>query len=401
MGRLDGKVALITGASSGLGKGTAHLFAKEGAKIAICARRVEKLKQTAEECIEAGAEVHWLPADVTKKDNLKNLVTSTMEKFGRIDILMNNAVSTTQYVSIMDNTQEMWDNVMKTAVEATWNLMRLCQPIMKKQKFGRIINLSSDAAFKGPELFGAYAVAKAGVRAMTMVAAREWSPEITVNSIGLTKSYKDGTPQESIDETNSDGGFCVICHPNLRQEACPVNVIGPLVKELTGYVGLEILNGCISQARITNNIPDAGSAMATDLWDELLSSGRKLWGFGFDDYHAPYEFARVWTVFLSRSEKIEDIKAAAQAGSLYVSTGLVLKSLELKDDTISVCANFPSSEEDTIKYEFFGSQGRLLHSVNTKKAEYVIPKDEKYVRVEAAAGDGSRAWVQPILRKGS
>lgn len=184
MGKLDGKVAIVTGTSSGLGRGVAIAFAKEGAKLAICARRVEKLQQTAETCRQAGAEVLALPCDVTVMADLERLVNTTMEKYGRIDILVNNAVSATQYVSIMDHTQDMWDSVMKSGLEASWNLMRLCQPIMKKQKYGRIINVSSAAGYQGMALYGAYAIAKAGIRAMTMVAAREWGPEITVNSFG-------------------------------------------------------------------------------------------------------------------------------------------------------------------------------------------------------------------------
>lgn len=196
MKRLAGRVAIITGASSGVGKETAIAFAGEGANLAICARRVEKLEQTAAACKTSGAEVLALPCDVTSYTDLEKLVKATVERFGRIDILVNNAVSATQYVSIMDHTQEMWDSVMKSGLEATWNLMRLCYPQMQKQKYGKIINLGSTAGITGVAMFGAYAAAKEGIRALSRVAAREWGAEnITVNVIApaCTSELSDTT----------------------------------------------------------------------------------------------------------------------------------------------------------------------------------------------------------------
>ncbi|MFT4105958.1 MAG: SDR family oxidoreductase [Lacrimispora sp.] len=183
MGRLDGKVAIITGAGTGLGRGTAILFAKEGATVVLCGRRLEKLQQTVDVCKANGAEALAVKCDLQKMEDMENLISVTMETYGKIDILVNNANAAEQYIPIMDHTQEMWDTVMKTSLEGTWHMMRLCQPIMMKQKFGRIINVSSAAGSQGLKFYGAYAAAKAGIRALTMVAAREWGPEITVNSI--------------------------------------------------------------------------------------------------------------------------------------------------------------------------------------------------------------------------
>ncbi|MFT4105577.1 MAG: SDR family oxidoreductase [Lacrimispora sp.] len=205
MGKLEGRVAIITGTSSGLGRATAIAFAREGAKLAICARRKEKLQKTAEDCEKEGAEVLSLQCDVTNYDDLKNLVDATMEKFGRIDILVNNAVSATQVISIMDHTDEMWDSVMNSGLKASWDLMRLCQPIMMEQKYGKIINISSATAFQGSALFGAYVAAKAAIMGLTMVAAREWGPYINVNCLSplaVTEQSDRGfakMPQEAVE----------------------------------------------------------------------------------------------------------------------------------------------------------------------------------------------------------
>lgn len=184
MTKLKNKVALVTGASGGLGKATAKTFAREGANVAICARSLDKLQQVAEECKEHGVEALAVKCDVMNRDDLNALVDETVKKFGKIDILVNNAISTTQGVSIMDHTDEILSNTVKSGFEAVWHMMRLCYPILKKNGGGRIINISSGAALMGSKLFGVYAGVKAGVHGITMVAAREWGPDkITVNSL--------------------------------------------------------------------------------------------------------------------------------------------------------------------------------------------------------------------------
>lgn len=199
MGKLDGKVAIITGASSGIGEGTSIAFAKEGANLVIVGRNKERLNNTADKCKAAGAEVLPVICDVTKEDQLANLVQQAIEKLGRIDILVNNAVSATQVVSIMDHTDEMYDMVMESGMHASWRLMRLVYPHMKAQGKGSIINISSAAGWMGMALYGAYAMAKSGIHALTMVAAKEWAPDsIRVNSISpmaMSALFEKQTPE--------------------------------------------------------------------------------------------------------------------------------------------------------------------------------------------------------------
>ena len=183
MKRLENKVAIITGASGGLGKGTAIAYAKAGADVVICARRLEKLQEVAKVCEEQGVKALPVKCDVMVRENLENLVAQTVQTFGRLDILVNNAISCKQGISIMDHTDEIWNNTVVSGFEAVWHLMRLSYPHLKENG-GRIINISSGAGLIGAPKFGVYAGVKAGVHGITMVAAREWGPnKITCNSI--------------------------------------------------------------------------------------------------------------------------------------------------------------------------------------------------------------------------
>ena len=112
MKKLENKVAMITGASGGLGRATAIAYAKAGADLVICARRPEKLAEVTELCEEHGIKTLAVQCDVMILEDLENLVERAIEKFGRIDILVNNAISTKQGVAIMDHTDEIWNNTV-------------------------------------------------------------------------------------------------------------------------------------------------------------------------------------------------------------------------------------------------------------------------------------------------
>ncbi|MDR1184663.1 MAG: SDR family oxidoreductase [Coriobacteriales bacterium] len=184
---LTGKIALVTGASSGLGAQFAKTLAGQGANLAIVARRVEKLEATKKEIEdEFGVEVLALPCDVLDVEQIKKTVATIKDHFGRIDILVNNA-GTARSVAAEEQSDEDWKAVIDTNLNAVYYVAREVGKIMKAQKYGKIINLGSihsTVAMRGSGLSG-YCASKGGVLMLTKELANEWARDgITVNAIG-------------------------------------------------------------------------------------------------------------------------------------------------------------------------------------------------------------------------
>jgi len=183
MGRLDGKVIVITGASSGIGKQTTIRVAEEGAKVAICDIQEEKLMETKRLCQKKGAEVLALRCDVMRHDDLKAFVDEIAKRFGVIDCLVNNAHTIATPRSFFDYDEEILNTEMQSGFYATWRMMKLCFPYMK-DKGGSIINFGSGAGVIGMAGYAAYAAAKEAIRALSRVLANEWGQyNIRVNVI--------------------------------------------------------------------------------------------------------------------------------------------------------------------------------------------------------------------------
>ena len=145
MGKLDGKVAVITGCASGLGKQHALRFAHEGANLAICDVQEAKLAETKRLCEERGAEVVALRCDVGRYDELVGFVEQTVDRFGTIDVLLNNAHKITDLRVFLDFSVEDLDTEMHTSLYASWHMMKLCFPHLKDKPGAgaSIINTSS------------------------------------------------------------------------------------------------------------------------------------------------------------------------------------------------------------------------------------------------------------------
>ncbi|WP_409273806.1 3-hydroxybutyrate dehydrogenase [Neobacillus sp. SCS-31] len=183
MKQLEGKVAFITGSASGIGLEIAKTFAKEGAKVVISDLNREKSDQVAETLRGEGYEALSAPCDVTNEEAYKNAIGLAAEKYGKIDILINNAGL--QYVSpIEEFPTEKFELLVKVMLTAPFIGIKNVFPMMKKQGFGRIINMASINGVIGFAGKAAYNSAKHGVIGLTKVAALEGAAEgITVNAL--------------------------------------------------------------------------------------------------------------------------------------------------------------------------------------------------------------------------
>jgi len=182
MKRFEKKVVVITGASAGLGKASAIAFAKEGANLALCARREPNLLEVAKQCEEYGADVLTCLCDVTNMDQVNNFADKIEEHFGKVDVLVNNAVTEDAMIPFEKSTYANLDKVVQSGLYATWTMMQRCYPMMKENG-GSIINLETRAA-QGLSGFASYGAGKAAVMSLTMTAAIEWGKDnIRVNNL--------------------------------------------------------------------------------------------------------------------------------------------------------------------------------------------------------------------------
>lgn len=183
---LTGQVAIVTGASSGIGRASSIALARQGAKVTLAARRVEKLEEVKKEIEKKGGEALIVEVDVLKKDEIEDMVKKTVEKWGRVDILLNNAG-----IAIMrpflDLTKEDWDRTLEINLRGQFLCAQAVVREMKKQRSGRIINIASVASGQmGIGMAGAahYCASKGGVAALTEALAVELGPfNINVNCI--------------------------------------------------------------------------------------------------------------------------------------------------------------------------------------------------------------------------
>nr|WP_145156624.1 SDR family oxidoreductase [Paenibacillus terrae] len=179
--KLQGKVGIITGSASGIGKGMALAMAKEGAHIVIVDVNEEKGKDTLAE-INQYTEGMLFIKDISKKESAHEIVADVVKRFGKLDILVNNAHVSRQ-APFMETTQELFDLSFGTGFYPTVHFMQAAYPELKKTK-GKVINFASGAGIDGQVTQTSYAAAKEAIRGVSRVAANEWGPEgINVNLI--------------------------------------------------------------------------------------------------------------------------------------------------------------------------------------------------------------------------
>ncbi len=181
--RLENKVALITGAGSGIGKETALLFAKEGARLVLTGRTAEKLEKVCKEIHENGGKAIFIIGNVSKREDMDDVVNMAMNEFGKIDILINNA-GINKDALITKMTKEQWNGVINVDLTGTFNCIQAVADIMINQGNGVIINASSISGIYGNIGQVNYASAKAGLIGLTRTLAKELGKKgIRVNAV--------------------------------------------------------------------------------------------------------------------------------------------------------------------------------------------------------------------------
>lgn len=177
---INGKVALVTGATSGLGRGYAEMLAEQGATVILMGRRKERLLETQDVIQNLGGKCSILPCDVADEHD----VISKIKSVTRIDILVNNAGITEKSTDITEQTKEQWDTVIATNLTGVYNVSREVCRLMKSQNYGKVVNISSILAVMGAGNQSSYCASKGGVIALTRAMAVELAKyNITVNAI--------------------------------------------------------------------------------------------------------------------------------------------------------------------------------------------------------------------------
>ena len=195
--RLEGKVAFLTAAAgAGIGNAVARTFAREGARVVVTDAHRDRSISAAEALKkEYGVESLGIRCDVVSREDVENAVRETLNKFGHIDILFNNA-GTNRPAQVADITDEEWELIINVSLRGTFYCCRSVLPAMMKQNYGRIVSVTSVAAFKGLKAGHAhYAAAKAGVMAFTRCLAMEAAQyHITANTIAPSFIYNEFIP---------------------------------------------------------------------------------------------------------------------------------------------------------------------------------------------------------------
>jgi len=184
MGRLEGKVAIVTGGGSGIGRASAVLFAKEGATIVVADCNAEAGEETVRMIRESDGEAMFIKTDVSKTDDVKQLIGTTIETYGKLDVLVNNAAILKEEGSIVDCTEDAFNETVAVNFRGVWFGMKYAIPEMLNAGGGSIVNVSSIGAIEGVRGLGIYSASKGAVISLSRVAAMEYADKnIRVNCV--------------------------------------------------------------------------------------------------------------------------------------------------------------------------------------------------------------------------
>jgi len=203
---LNGKVAVVIGGTSGIGRAIAHGFADAGADVVPTSRRVEQVEVAATEIEERGRRSLRLPSDVSNRDSLQRVLEETIKAFGKVDILVNSA-GRTKRAPTLDFSEDDWNDIIETNLTGT---LRACQVFgrhMLEREYGRIINIASLSTFVALHEVAAYSASKAAVASLTKSLAVEWSPRgVCVNAIA-PGVFRTALNQKLLDESERGREF--------------------------------------------------------------------------------------------------------------------------------------------------------------------------------------------------
>ncbi len=224
---LTGKVAVITGSSKGIGRSIAECMARAGAKVVISSRKQDVCERVARGICAEGGEAIAVPCNVSRKEDLENLIAQPMETWGRVDILVCNAAVNPYYGPMATMPDEAYDKVMNSNVKSNFWLCNMAAPLMEKQGGGSIIIVSSIGGNQGSGTLGVYGISKAADFALVRNLAVEWGPKgIVANCIApgliktdfsralwenpkIAKGVEEGTPVRRIGDPDDIGGVAV------------------------------------------------------------------------------------------------------------------------------------------------------------------------------------------------
>jgi NAD(P)-dependent dehydrogenase (short-subunit alcohol dehydrogenase family) len=238
---LKDKVALITGASRGIGEATAIGLAQAGADLAIVSRKLPDLEKVAEEVKKLGRRCLPVQAHLGKLEEINQLVKKILEEFGKIDILVNNAATNPTMAQAIDVDERAWDSVMNLNLKGLFFLSQAVARVMREKGGGKIINVSSAAGIT-PDILPLYSISKAGVNMATKVMAQQWAQHnIRVNAIapGLTKTRFSEALWK-----NPDILKMAMFKTPMRRPAEPVEMVGAIIylaSDASSYVTGQII----------------------------------------------------------------------------------------------------------------------------------------------------------------
>jgi len=237
---LQGKVALVTGASQGIGRATALALAAAGARVAVAARSEEKLAEVVKQIESAGGEALAIKMDVAQPEDIKAGFGQALAKFGRLDILVNNAAITRDGLALRMKLED-WDAVLRTNLTAAHLCTQQALGTMMKQRWGRIINVTSVVAETGNAGQANYVAAKAGLIGLTRAIATEMaSRNITVNAVA--PGFIETPMTEPLPQKVKDDLKMRIPLGRLGADADVAGAIVFLASEEAGYITGHVLD---------------------------------------------------------------------------------------------------------------------------------------------------------------